>query len=150
MAESKLPIGFVLSRAARTTTREFEEYLFQGNGALSTWLILLALQRDGQSEQGELAIFVGVQGPTLTHHLNAMEEEGLIRRIRTKSDRRVHQVQLTRAGQKLFDKLKSRAETFDRMLTSSFTATELTALRASLDRVAEAAKRICPSGTGSG
>ena len=150
MAESKLPIGFVLSQAARTTTRAFEEYLFQGNGSLSTWLILLALQRDGQSEQGELAIFVGVQGPTLTHHLNAMEEEGLIRRIRTKSDRRVHQVQLTRAGQKFFDKLKSRAETFDRMLTSSFTATELAALRASLDSVAEAAKRICPSGTGSG
>ena len=79
-----------------------------------------------------------------------MEEEGLTRRIRTESDRRVHQVQLTRAGQKLFGKLKSRAETFDRMLTSSFIATELTALRASLDRVAEAAKRICPSGTGSG
>ena len=148
MAESQLPIGFVLSQAARTTTRAFEEYLFEGNGSLSTWLILLALQRDGQSEQGELAIFVGVQGPTLTHHLNAMEEDGLIRRIRTKSDRRVHQVQLTRAGQKLFDKLKSRAETFDRMLTSSFTATELTALRASLDHVAEAAKRTCPSGTG--
>jgi MarR family transcriptional regulator for hemolysin len=70
-----------------------------------------------------------------------MEEEGLIRRIRTKSDRRVHQVQLTPAGQKLFDKLKSRAEIFDRALTSAITVTELAALRASLDRVAEAAKR---------
>ena len=148
MAESKLPIGFVLSQAARTTTRAFEEYLFEGNGSLSTWLILLALQRDGQSAQGELAVFVGVQGPTLTHHLNAMEEEGLILRIRTKSDRRMHQVQLTRAGQKLFGRLKSRAETFDRMLTSEITATELAALRASLDRVAEAAKRIAQAGQG--
>lgn len=150
MTENKLPIGFALSQAARTTTRAFEEYLFEGNGSLSTWLILLALQRDGQSVQGELAIFVGVRGPTLTHHLNAMEEEGLIRRIRTKSDRRVHQVQLTRAGQKLFDKLKSRAEIFDRSLTSAITATEMAALRASLDRLAEAAKRTTGVGGAQG
>ncbi len=150
MTENKLPIGFALSQAARTTTRAFEEYLFEGNGSLSTWLILLALQRDGQSVQGELAIFVGVRGPTLTHHLNAMEEEGLIRRIRTKSDRRVHQVQLTPAGQKLFDKLKSRSEIFDRALTSAIKVTELAALRASLDRVAEAAKRTAGGGRAQG
>ncbi len=146
MAENKFPIGFALSQAARTTTRAFEEYLFEGNGSLSTWLILLALQRDGQSSQGELAIFVGVKGPTLTHHLNAMEEEGLIRRTRTKNDRRVHQVELARAGQKLFGKLKSRAEMFDRTLTSAITAKELATLRALLDRVAEVAKRIARVG----
>ena len=142
MTENKLPIGFALWQAARITTRAFEEHLFEGNGSLSTWLILLALQKDGQSVQGELAIFVGVKGPTLTHHLNAMEEEGLIRRIRTKNDRRVHQVELTRAGQKLFGKLKSRAETFDRTLTSAITAKELATLRTSLSRVGEAAKRL--------
>jgi len=142
MTENKLPIGFALWQAARTTTRAFEEYLFEGNGSLSTWLILLALQKDGHSGQGELATFVGVKGPTLTHHLNAMEEEGLIRRIRTKNDRRVHQVELTRAGQKLFAKLKSRAEMFDRTLTSAVTAKELATLRTSLGRVGEAAKRI--------
>ncbi len=142
MAKKHFPIGFALSQAARTTTRAFEEYLFKGNGSLSTWLILLALQRDGQSSQGELAIFVGVKGPTLTHHLNAMEEERLIRRTRTKNDRRVHHVELTRAGQKFFGKLKSRAAMFDRRLTLAITASELAALRALLDRVAEGAKRI--------
>lgn len=142
MTENGLPIGFALWQAARTTTRAFEEYLFEGSGSLSTWLILLALQKDGQAVQGDLAIFVGVKGPTLTHHLNAMEEEGLIRRIRTKNDRRVHQVELTRAGQMLFAKLKSRAEMFDRTLTSAITVKELAILRTSLGRLGEAAKRV--------
>jgi DNA-binding MarR family transcriptional regulator len=58
----------------------------------------------------------------------------------------VHQVELTRAGQKFFGKLKSRAEMFDRTLTSAINGKELAALRALLDRVAEVAKRIARVG----
>jgi MarR family transcriptional regulator for hemolysin len=92
------PIGLVLAQTAKGCGRAFEDALAQAGGTTPTWLILTALIQGGHRTQADLAATVNVQGPTLTHHLNGMEKEGLIVRSRLPDNRRAHQVALTDAG----------------------------------------------------
>ena len=145
MTSSQRPIGFVLVQTARQIARAFESFLFEREGSLSTWLVLLALQAQDGCFQSNLAAFVGVQGPTLTHHLNGMEAEGLIKRVRSTNDRRVHVVSITSAGRRRFLKLRRRAKKFDTELRNALTAEEMILLCHCLDRLAEASSRIQPA-----
>src|SRR5271170_5685998 len=89
------PIGLRLNRAARTVGRAFDEALAEAGGSLPVWLILLNLKVHRPANQRELAEAVGVREATLTHHLNAMDAEGLITRQRDTANRRIHVVELT-------------------------------------------------------
>jgi MarR family transcriptional regulator for hemolysin len=80
---------------------------------------------------------VGIEGATLTHHLNKMEAAGLVTRRRDPGNRRVHQVQLTAAGDALFASLLQRAAAFDEQLRAGFSGSDLEQLRRLLDRLAE-------------
>ena len=92
------PIGLVLTRTARAVSRAFDARLVAAGGSLPVWLILLALRTRETPNQRELAAAVGIQGATLTHHLNGMEDAGLLTRRRDPQNRRVHLVELTPAG----------------------------------------------------
>jgi DNA-binding MarR family transcriptional regulator len=59
---------------------------------------------------------IGIQGATLTHHLNAMEAQGLLTRRRDPENRRVHQVELTDVGEAMFERLRQAALAFDKRL----------------------------------
>ena len=82
MRPARPPIGLELARAARTVSRAFDEALAQAGGSLPIWLILLNLKTRQVSSQRELAEAVGVREATLTHHLNAMDTQGLVTRTR--------------------------------------------------------------------
>ena len=110
------PIGLVLSRTARAVSRAFDARLAAAGGSLPVWLILLALRTAKMPNQRELADAVGIQGATLTHHLNGMEAGGLLTRRRDPTNRRVHLVELTSAGNELFDRLREAAVAHDRLL----------------------------------
>ena len=96
------PIGLVLAQTAKACGRAFDDALAAAGGTTPTWLILTALIQGGHRTQAELAAAVNVQGPTLTHHLNGMEHEGLIVRSRLPENRRAHQGAVTEAGRAAF------------------------------------------------
>ena len=101
------------------------------------WLILLALKQQRWRTQQELAAAVGVEGPTLTHHLDGLEKAGLIDRIRDPDDRRAVRVELTDAGDKLFQQLAKAAIGFDKRLRTGVSDAELDAFRKVLARLRE-------------
>jgi MarR family transcriptional regulator for hemolysin len=136
MTPETIPVGLVLSRTARKVSLAFERALSQKGGSISTWLILLSLMRGGQRMQSDLAEDVGIRGPTLTHHLNAMERDGLIVRLRDPANRRVHKVELTEKGRAAFDRLRKAAIEHDARLRAGFTSAELELLRSLLQRMA--------------
>src|ERR1035441_10942047 len=105
--------GLVLARTARTASRAFDEALTAAGGSLPAWLIFLSLQTRRLGSQRELAGAVGIRGATLTHHLNAMEADGLVTRRRDPVNRRIHHVELTEAGEALFRQLAGAAIAFD-------------------------------------
>jgi MarR family transcriptional regulator for hemolysin len=97
--------------------------------------VLIALKSRQTANQRQLADAVGIQGPTLTHHLNAMESAGLLTRRRDPENRRVHLVELTTAGDQLFLRLREAAMSFDRRLRAGLSDDDTTQLEQLLDRL---------------
>ena len=93
-----VPIGLRLNQAARAVGRAFDEALAEAGGTLPVWLILLNLKIRRPGTQRELAEAVGIREATLTHHLNAMDADGLITRTRDAANRRIQVVTLTEQG----------------------------------------------------
>ncbi len=115
-AANRPPIGMTLNRAARVVGRAFDEALTEAGGSLPVWLVLLNLQTEPTSTQRSLAAALGLREPTLSHHLAAMESDGLITRRRDDANRRVQVVALTDAGLAQFRRLRKAAIVFDQQL----------------------------------
>src|ERR1700733_8650005 len=136
MRPPQLPIGLHLARATRVVSRAFDDALGEAGGTLPVWLGLLNLKIRPTANQRELAAAVGVREATLTHHLNSMEADGLLTRRRDETNRRVHVVELTEAGEAAFARLRDAALAFDRRLRRGISAEELTGFEHVLTRLA--------------
>src|SRR5215475_499479 len=133
---SRPPIGLQLARTARLVSRAFDDALAQAGGSVPVWLVLISLKSQRLRNQRELAAAVGVREATLTHHLNSMDEQGLITRTRDPANRRVHLVELTEAGEAAFHRLRGAATAFDQRLRAGLTGDEVSQLEALLGRLA--------------
>jgi MarR family transcriptional regulator for hemolysin len=131
-----LPIGLRLAQASRIVERAFDAALAEAEGSLPVWLILLNLKISRPANQRELAEAVGITGATLTHHLNAMDAQGLVHRTRDNANRRVQVVTLTEAGEAAFLRLRAAAIAFDARLRAGFTEADLASLDTQLQRLA--------------
>jgi MarR family transcriptional regulator, transcriptional regulator for hemolysin len=129
------PIGLRLSRAARSVSRAFDDALTDAGGSLPVWLVLISLKSQRLPSQRELADAVGIREATLTHHLNAMDAQGLITRRRDPANRRVHVVELTEKGEAAFHRMRSAAAAFDRRLRSGVSETDVANLEDLLSRL---------------
>jgi MarR family transcriptional regulator, transcriptional regulator for hemolysin len=123
------PIGRQLARTAKLLTRAFEQELALAGGSLPTWLILLSLKSRSWRTQRELAEALGIEGPTLTHHLARLERAGLVRRTRDPDNRRVQRVELTETGDAAFHRLRRAAASFDQRLRSGLGDSDIKQLR---------------------
>jgi MarR family transcriptional regulator for hemolysin len=136
MAQPEIePIGLQVTRTAKVLSRAFDDALAAGGGSLPRWLVLVSLMSASHGTQRDLAGAVGVEGPTLTHHLNRMEAAGLVTRRRDPENRRVHQVELTADGEAAFRGLLQYVAAFDEQLRAGFTDDELALLRGLLYRL---------------
>lgn len=97
--------------------------------------MLLNAKSQQATSQRQLADAVGVREATLTHHLNAMEDQGLIARRRQPLNRRVQSVQLTAAGEAAFEALRSAAVAFDRRLRTGLDDDDIARFGAVLERM---------------
>ena len=130
------PIGLSLARTARSVSRAFDDALAQAGGSVPRWLVLISLKTQPVRNQRELAEAVGIREATLTHHLNSMDEEGLITRRRDPANRRVHLVELTEAGEAAFQRMRGAATAFDQRLRSGLSGDDVAQLEALLGRLA--------------
>lgn len=130
-----VPIGLRLNQAARAVGRAFDEALAEAGGTLPVWLILLNLKIRKPGPQRQLAEAIGITEATLTHHLNAMDADGLITRARDTANRRIQVVTLTEKGDQVFQALAAAAMAFDTKLRAGLAETDLAALEALLGRL---------------
>jgi MarR family transcriptional regulator, transcriptional regulator for hemolysin len=130
-----LPVGLRLSQAARVVGRAFDETLAEAGGSLPVWLVLLNLKVRRPGTQRELAEAVGIREATLTHHLNAMNADGLITRTRDASNRRIQVVTLTEKGNETFLRLGAAAIAFDAKLRTGLDEADLSTLTTLLTRL---------------
>jgi MarR family transcriptional regulator for hemolysin len=132
---ARQPIGLHLAQVAKAASRAFDDALAQAGGSLPMWLVLLSLKSRPSASQRQLAGTVGIQGATLTHHLNAMESAGLVTRRRDPANRRIHVVELTPAGDALFLRLRDAAMAFDGQLRSGLSDRDIDQLAELLTRL---------------
>jgi MarR family transcriptional regulator, transcriptional regulator for hemolysin len=132
-----LPIGLRLTQTARTVSQAFERAMAEAGGSASTWQVLLLVRSRNWDKQSELAEAMGVTSATLTHHLNGLENSGLIRRWREPGNRRIQRVELTDEGVAMFDRLRGVAVAHDARLRTLLSPEETEQLGALLDRLGE-------------
>jgi MarR family transcriptional regulator for hemolysin len=129
------PIGLRLARTARVVTQAFERAMAEAGGSASIWQVLLLVRSEQWGTQAQMAEAMGITAATLTHHLNAMEAQGLVRRWRETSNRRVQRVELTEEGAARFDRLRDVALRHDARLRSKLSDEESAQLAELLDRL---------------
>src|SRR4051812_12830390 len=124
MSSPTEPIGLDVTRTGRILSRVFNDELTAAGGSLPQWLVVMALKRGDHTMQRDIAAAVGIEGATLTHHLNRMEADGLVERERVAGDRRSQTVSLTPAGEELFGTLLGAVLAFDEQLCAGFSDRE--------------------------
>ena len=132
MRPQGVPIGLQLARTSKLVSRAFNDALVGAGGSLPVWLILSALRGAPPASQQRLAAAVGIEGPTLTRHLDGLEAAGLVRRTPHPDDRRAVHVEPTAAGVALHAELLDVVIAFNRRLTAGLGETDLDAMRAGL------------------
>jgi MarR family transcriptional regulator, transcriptional regulator for hemolysin len=132
-----MPIGLRLTRTARTVATAFERAMADAGGSAATWQVLLLVRTQNWGTQSAMAKSMGITAATLTHHLNALERQGLVRRWREPDDRRSQRVELTEQGAELFERLREVAVAHDGRLRSRLSDAETEQLAGLLDRLAE-------------
>jgi MarR family transcriptional regulator, transcriptional regulator for hemolysin len=132
------PIGLRLTRTARAVSQAFERALAEAGGSAAAWQVLLLVRSQKWGTQSQMAEAMGITGATLTHHLNALEDQGLVRRWREPGNRRAQQAELTDAGAELFGQLRAVALAHDARLRGGFSEAELAQLAELLERLRDA------------
>jgi MarR family transcriptional regulator for hemolysin len=131
------PIGLQLARTSKAVSRAFDSALAEVGGTLPIWSVLVSLKGEQHGAQRQIAAAIGVEGPTLTHHLNRLELQGLVSRTRDPDNRRVQRVQLTEAGEAAFGRMLGAVRAFDRRLRAGLTEQQQAALVQILARLRE-------------
>ena len=129
------PLGLLLATTSKAVGRAFNSALTENGGSIPIWLILNALKSEPRRTQLDLARAVGIEGPTLTRHLDGIEQAGLVKRQRGTPDRRAVQVELTRAGHALHGRLLKTVISFNQQLRAGLSNDDIKTLRRLLDQL---------------
>jgi MarR family transcriptional regulator, transcriptional regulator for hemolysin len=138
------PIGLRLTRTARVVSQAFDRAMAEAGGSASTWQVLVIVRAQKWGTQAAMAEEMGITGATLTHHLNMLENRGLVRRWRDPGNRRVQNVELTEAGIELFDRLRVVAQAHDRRLRAGLSEDDVARLCELLDKLEAGVREAAP------
>jgi MarR family transcriptional regulator for hemolysin len=127
-------------------SQAFERSMAEAGGSASAWQVLLLVRTQQWDTQSKLAKTMGLSRATLTHHLNALERQGLVRRWREDSNRRVQRVALTDEGEELFLRLRDVAVRHDQRLRTHLSDEQVTVLGELLDGLLAGLGEPVPTG----
>lgn len=104
-------VAFKLALVARRFRARFAERVKSSSQTEARWSALYQLAREPRGLiQSELAERMGIQGPTLVRLLDALEAQGLVRRLSTPEDRRAKRVMIQPAGELMVKEVDLVAE----------------------------------------
>lgn len=98
-----------LHQVAHAWRNELDRRLRPQGFSHSRWLLLLHLSRHDGCTHRELAQHMGIEAATLVRLVDHMEQEGLLKRCGSETDRRVKHLQLTASGKKAVERIRSSA-----------------------------------------
>jgi len=91
----------------------------------SRWLMLLHLSRNDGCTHSELAQSMGIEAATLVKLVDHMEQEGLLKRCASETDRRVKHLRLSEAGKVVVEEIRSYAADLRKEVLSGLSQSEI-------------------------
>ena len=105
-------IAYITSRGAKTLAERLEDR-FSGSGVSRVqWIAMYYIDSCPSITQMQLADRMNTKESTVVRLLDRMEKEKMVRRVSSKTDRRVRYLELTETGRPLYEGHTERAEQF--------------------------------------
>ena len=135
------------SRALHSTSRAWrlalDRRLRDLGVSQASWLTIAVVARAGQPlSQTELAQRLAVEGATMVAMIDRLSEAGFVVREHSPTDRRVNLVALTKAGSRLYGKVKAEADAFSQELLAAVDKEKLITVTALLEQLQIAAESV--------
>lgn len=132
-----LSVGLLLGRVRLTLLTRLDAEL-QPFGLSSNQFAVLKMLAQGHAHTAaDICRLLHYDTGSMTRMLDRLEEKGLIRRQRSRNDRRVVSLTLTSAGRDLFPRLQALATRLVGEMLSGFTPAEIGNLKSHLNRLIE-------------
>jgi MarR family transcriptional regulator for hemolysin len=128
-------LGRLLAMSAKVAREHFDADLGEVGSSLNTFVLLRHAHLLPGVSQRQLAQQLGIEGPTLTHHLDRLVAQGLVHRVRSREDRRVWSVELTDVGRAHLDRVEAHANRLDAEFRGLFSEHEVDVLFTCLNRI---------------
>lgn len=136
-------LPFRVTSLAEAMSRSLsQKYREKHDVTVPEWRVLATLAQDGSLNPGELGRRTSMEKPRVSRALSKMEGKGLIKRVTKKTDNRMADIQLSRKGQELYEKIEPVALEWEQMLLSDLTEKEIACVHAVLDKLNA---RVTPS-----
>jgi MarR family transcriptional regulator, organic hydroperoxide resistance regulator len=139
LAESS---GFLVRDANRAFQRLLEKRIAPYGIARGQWYFLRVLWTEDGLSQRELSARVGTMEPTTVIALRSMENAGLVRRLRSKDDRRKTHVWLTTKAKRMRDGLLTLAREINAQADAGIAAEDIASFRRIIARMTANLDRI--------
>ena len=133
--KARQSIGYLLKRAHGLLLERAEEAFVNHDVTFMQWVVLLRLRDGIDRTAADLVRAVGHDSGALTRLLDQLEQRGLIERSRSKHDRRVVELSLTRQGHAMLESLIPLAVDKLNDALAEFSAAEFRELLRLLDKL---------------
>jgi MarR family transcriptional regulator, organic hydroperoxide resistance regulator len=138
----RLSSGYLVRDAHRAFQRLLERRIAAYGVTRGQWYFLRVLWITDGLSQRELSARVGMMEPTTVIALRSMERSGLIRRVRSESDRRKAEVWLTGKAKRLRNELLSVARTITDEAEAGINPRDLALFRRVIERMTANLDRV--------
>ncbi len=122
--------GYWVTLLARAIDADFEKRLAVHQVTRASWAILSAIQHHGKTTPAALASFIRIDRASITRHLDRIEEQGLVIRDRSSSDRRSVNLKLTPKGERLVPELAAESFVTNAKFTAGLGQSEIETMQA--------------------
>ena len=117
--------GYWVTRLAKAMECDFEKRLEVHGVTRATCAVLSAIFHDKRTTPATLASLIGINGAAITRHLDRIEEQGLVVRERSATDRRSVNLKLTPKGLRLIPKIVADSKATNDKFLAGFTPSEI-------------------------
>ena len=132
----------MLARVRQAFLAELEERLAPFDLNAADYLVLVALANDAADTASSVCSVLSHDPGAMTRKIDALEKRGLVRRVRSASDRRAIKLELTPEGRKLHAKVLAVGVGLANDFLHGFTKAEVRSLESMLKRIHENAQSL--------
>lgn len=133
-------VGYLVRRLYAVLLARFDEALAHEHVTLTQWIVLIQLSEGRATTASDIAHDLQHDTGALTRVIDQLELRGLVARTRSRSDRRVVRLELTREGHAMVRKLLPMVVDLTNDALAPLTATEFARFRDYLMRLLEHAQ----------